>query len=196
MLRETLSAIEAEFEALTTADLAPEVAFAFGKRELSRNARAPRVVWVVERDPITAAGYAPAIVDGEFDDTSEADPIRTREAGVKAHVWGVSFAQTEAIAVNLVAAGFKYLQGNDPFTEISWLEHGEADWVTSGWGAVVPLTVRIPIMREMVTIPTEPDAAATNPDGATKVKLVAGDPGENEANIKVGTAAIDQDPTD
>lgn len=184
MLAQILSLIEAKFSGISN-----EPAFAMGAKYLHAHGTPPRVIWVPFDEPVK---------EGQLQDDSlavEYNAIATRSSSLEAHVWGASFAQTEALVHNLITAWRDVLTGCGKVLSVRWPQQGEVGWVENGFSSVVQLNVDIPVMDTFVSIPDAPDPAE-NADGATVVTVVSSSPGENETTISRGDTTYDVDPLD
>lgn len=182
MLSQILAIVEADFDGLDN-----EPSFLTGAQYLSAQASPPRIVWVPMDEPVTQGRLQ--------DDSLAADhtAVATRESVVEAHVWGASFAQTEALAHCLMTAWRENFTGTGNVNSLRWPAVDEVGWVENGFAAVVQLRVDIPVLDKFVTIPDAPDPAE-NAAADTTVLAVASSPDENEAVISRGDTTYDVDP--
>lgn len=163
------------------------VTYAFGGRGLAVNNAPPRIVWVPSSDEIAPPSH-------------RVEPphrsVRTRQGGIEAHVWGISYDQTEAMVHNLISAVATKFSATAGIGTVRWGEAVNEQDAFLGWLAIVPIYFSIPVLDAQITLPTTLDGQATQPEGDAEVTIVAGTPAENEVNAVRGTTEFDHDPTD
>lgn len=166
------------------------VSFYFGKKYLFENSSPPRIVWVPTSDPI---GRAEAVTAPDYPYKA----VRTRQAMLDAHIWGVSYDQAEAMLHNLVSALAVNFSAVCQIGQAQWLEDGQAAWFTLGWATILPIGFSIPVLDEQIAIPTTPEEASEQPEpkNTTVVTVVSGTPAVDEANLTHGSKTWDKDPT-
>ncbi len=79
----------------------PDLRIATGWRELARQGKPPRLVWVPSQD-----GFGPAT------QYANPRPVMTRNAGVEAHCWGIDEEQAEELAHKVLLALYLTLGSN------------------------------------------------------------------------------------
>ncbi len=157
----------------------PGVACFFGGRYLHQlDSIPPRIVWVPSSEPFTAASKSVEPPDKS---------IATRMATVSAHVWGISYDQTEAMLHNLVSMLHKHFQGVSAWGSAEWGEVQNSQDAYLGWLAILPVSFGVPVLDKLMTLPTAPTDESAPATGDTDVTIVAGTPAESEINVQRGT---------
>lgn len=122
----------------------------FGPKFLMKQEAPPRVTWV----PTTDRYLAPEPHTPQFTQTGkilaiEPRVIRSREAGVDIHLWGASYADTEALTEQYIAALWSgnaaNLWGAFEVDSGRWIETDGREMSLFGMVYVLPMIFRIPI---------------------------------------------------
>lgn len=154
----------------------PTVTFGIGARYLHLHNAPPRIVWVP-----TNGGWSPAAkIEPEY------KSIRTREPGFDVHCWGVSYDQCEALLHNLTLACYKSAGTAMDVGAERWLMPGTEEWLTQGEVVILPVSFKVPVLNQYLTLPTLPADVAAPPDAFTLLDVVEADPGEGEMTIELG----------
>jgi hypothetical protein len=128
-LADIISTVDAELEA---ADV--ELTSLVGAHHLAAEGAPPRVVWVPTED-----SFGPAEKGGV-----EPRQLRTRIAGVEAHVWGQDLAATEALVNSVIAAVHAAAHGSYAVSSGRWYgQDGEV--LHFGTVCVLSFQFRIPV---------------------------------------------------
>jgi hypothetical protein len=140
-LARVLAAVEAQLAGVT---------FHTGAKYLAAQDSPPRIVWVPTRD-----AFGPATKGG-----TNPRPLRTRSAGVEAHVWGSDLEATETLVHQVVAALHRAAHGSYEVRQASW---EQPEWLDRGELCVVALAVAIPVTDDPIPTATvdavAPDAS-------------------------------------
>lgn len=140
-LAQLLEALERELAGVT---------FRTGGRRVAQHDRPPRIVWVPTRDAFT-----PATKGG-----TNPRSVRTRIAGVEAHVWGTTLEQAEDLVHRLVVALHRLAHGSYKVRTCVW---DKPEWMEHGEACVLAFEFAIPVTDEpapqVVVAAVAPDTA-------------------------------------
>jgi hypothetical protein len=123
-----------------------------GRKQVKKNSRPPRVVWI----PIAGPIAPPDDVGGRLVGTEKGRQIATRVQGFEVHVQGCDIDETELLSDAVVAACWRSLsRGSVVFGDHTWTTQTPdgADFAVDGEKIVLTLQIKIPI-PELPTVPT------------------------------------------
>jgi len=165
----------------------PGVSFFFGGRHLHQHdSIPPRIVWVPASEPFSVASKSVMPPDKS---------IATRHGSVSAHIWGVSYDQTEAMLHNLISMTHKHFQGVAEWGAADWGQVVNEQDAYLGWLVMLPISFKIPVLDKLMDLPTTPDEESAPATGDTEVTIVGGTPGASEANIGIAQDFVEVIPT-
>lgn len=143
----------------------------------------PRLVWTSSP---SGDQFLPATDLG----TNEYTAIADHWVALEAHVWAFSGEQLTAILHNLVLACREVFYG--PQMKIGVAKWGKDQRVDLGLVAILPISVKIPVLDEYVDLPPTPADVAVQPGPATTVTVIAsGTPGTAQVIPEIHSATFD-----